>query len=141
MIDWKGNIVEKKYRKHVIIEDIEEDPMMLPYIQVRSIEYKALDNVFDRIASDDHNPGTCHLKMTKQADEVGNIPASVDPLLNDKTLYQRMSNRADLGKYHMEQFQPLLLILVCNLLSIHPQMMKLIWMMKMHIWEVKMATT
>ena len=37
MLDWKVNIVEKKYRNYVTIEDIEEDPMMVAFLQVSSI--------------------------------------------------------------------------------------------------------
>ena len=80
MPNWKGNITEKKYRKHAIIENIEEHSMMLSTLQVRSIESKSVDHVFDRSTSYDYNPGTCYLPIPKQAGEVGIILVSVDPL-------------------------------------------------------------
>ena len=102
MLDWQVNIVEKNFRKHVIIEDIEEETMMVASLQVIIIEYKAVEHVFEVIISDNYKPGTFYFLIPKQADKVVSILASVDPLFNDQTLYQRMINLADLGKYQME---------------------------------------
>ena len=44
--------MDNKYSKHVVIEDIEEDPMMLASLQVRIVDSKAVYNVFERINSD-----------------------------------------------------------------------------------------
>ena len=98
MIYWQGKIVEKKYKKHVIIEDIEVYSMMVASIQVIIIWSKWVNHVFERSNFDDYKPGTCYLPITKQADEVGSILESVDPLLNDQKLYQGMGNHADLVK-------------------------------------------
>ena len=90
--------MENKYRKHVIIEDIEKYPIMVAYLQVKKFESKAVYHMFDRINYDDYNPGTCYLPIPKQVDKVGSFLPSVDPLLNDQSFYQRISNHADLGK-------------------------------------------
>ena len=58
MLYWQGNNMDKKYRNHVIIENIEEYPMMLASLQVIIIESKAVDNLFEGSASDYYKPGT-----------------------------------------------------------------------------------
>ena len=52
MLYWQVNIVENKYRTHVIFEDIEDYPMMVASLQVISIESKSVDHVFEGSESD-----------------------------------------------------------------------------------------
>ena len=35
MLDWQGNMVERRYRKQVILSDIEEDATMAASVQIR----------------------------------------------------------------------------------------------------------
>ena len=58
-------------------------------------------HVFEGSASDYYKLGMCYLPILKQVEGVGTILKSVDPLLNDQILYQRMINCADLVKYQM----------------------------------------
>ena len=86
----------------MIIEDIEEDPIVVASIKASIIDSEAVDHFFNTSTSDDYKPGTCYLPIIKQAYGFVSILSSVDPLINDKTLYQMMGNCADLGKYQME---------------------------------------
>ena len=53
--------MEKKYSKHVIIENLEENHMMVSSSQDRSLESKAVDHMFDIITSDYYKPSKCYL--------------------------------------------------------------------------------
>ena len=53
MLNRQGNILENKYSKNVIIENIEEDPIMLASLQATSIESRRLNHVFDRSVYDE----------------------------------------------------------------------------------------
>ena len=50
----------------MIIENIEEDPIMAATLQVISIECEEVDHFFERSTSNDYNPGTCYLPIPKQ---------------------------------------------------------------------------
>ena len=46
-------------------------------------------------------PETIYQMIPRQADQVLSVLASIDPILNYKTLYQKMIDIAELGKFQM----------------------------------------
>ena len=67
MLGWKVDILEKKSSKHVIIEYIEEVPMIVASLQCNSTESKVVYHVFERSNSDSYNPETWYLPIHKQS--------------------------------------------------------------------------
>jgi hypothetical protein len=44
MLDWEGNMVEKKHRDYrIVLEDVSEDPVMVEALSISSVEQKAID--------------------------------------------------------------------------------------------------
>jgi hypothetical protein len=100
MLDWEGNIVEKKDRVQVILSDIAEDLAAAASVQVSSLESRCIDDVLQRSGvtmEEDVHP--CFGHVPRDADQVASVLAGVSPLLNDRTLYDRMKGRADIGKF------------------------------------------
>jgi hypothetical protein len=100
MLDWEGNIIDKKDRQQLLLSDIQEDTFMAASIQIGSIETKAIDTVMESTVEDDiERPHPCYQHVPQEADQVSSILASISPILNDQTLYDRMAERANLGKF------------------------------------------
>ena len=102
MVDWEGNMVEKQYRKQVLLSSVAENKEMAASMLIGSMESKAVDQVFERSHyNQDVMPDLPYLYVPPASDQVASVLADVDPLLNDRTLYHRMSERAEIGKFQM----------------------------------------
>jgi hypothetical protein len=99
MLDWEGNMVERRDRKQILLSDIEGDDGMAASVQIGSIEVKAIDLVMETMDEEYEQPHPCYEHVPREADQVSSILASVSPILNDQTLYSRMAERANLGKF------------------------------------------
>ncbi len=49
MLDWEGNMIQKKDRAKILLSDIQEDVAMTASVQVSSVETRAIDTVLGRI--------------------------------------------------------------------------------------------
>ena len=47
MLDWRGNIVEKKHRSTILLSEIEDDVGMAASLQISSVESSHVDTTFD----------------------------------------------------------------------------------------------
>ena len=100
MIDWQGNIIEKRYQQQLILSDIDENTAMASSVQVGSIEVKARDLVMETVDKDSEKPHPCcYQHVPCASDQVSSVLASVSTILNDHILYERMAERASLGKF------------------------------------------
>ena len=48
MLDWQGNILEKKDRQRIILSDIEPDPMMVASLQISTDNSNVIDNIINQ---------------------------------------------------------------------------------------------
>ena len=100
MLDWEGNIICKQDHQQILLSEIQEDDIMAASVSIGSIEVRAVDVAMEQ-GAEDHN-GTPHPKyqpVPGAADQISGILGEISPMLNDQTLYQKMKDRADLGKF------------------------------------------
>jgi hypothetical protein len=72
---------------------------MATSVQIGSIEVKAIDLVMETVDEDSEKPHPCYEHVPRAADQVSIILASVSTILNEQNLYERMTERANLGKF------------------------------------------
>ena len=103
MLDWEGNMVDKRRRPQILISEILEDDAMTASLQISGIESKMIDDIINNNV--DSNPEEKveprWQPIPKDADEISGVLASVSPLLNDQTLYQKLSARRKLGTFQI----------------------------------------
>jgi hypothetical protein len=101
MLDWEGNMVQRRDRVQIHLSDIPEDAAVTASVQVSSAEARTIDTVLEgNVASHDGNVAhPCWQPIPRVADEVSSILASVSPILDNQILYGCLAARADLGKF------------------------------------------
>ena len=97
MLDWQVNILAKQDRQRIVLSDVEADPMMIASLQISKDESNFIDDVIDQSMTNTEK--TLPFKVPKAVDQVSSVLASVDPLLNETTMYHRMEERAKLPDY------------------------------------------
>jgi hypothetical protein len=102
MLDWEGNMTEKKDRVQILLSDIADDSATAASVQISSIENCAIDSVLQRRhKTSEEKIQPLWQPIPRAIDEVSSVLAGVSPILNDEMLYQRMQDRADLGRFQM----------------------------------------
>ena len=94
MIYWEGNMIKKRNREKIFLSDIPEDNAMMVSIQILSSESSANDHVIhksDHVLEEKVQP--CWMNITRAADEVSSVLASVFQMINDETLYVGIRNK------------------------------------------------
>jgi hypothetical protein len=76
----------------------ETDTGMAALVRIGSIEVKAIDLVMETVDEDSEKPHPCYEHVPCAADQVSSILASVSTILQEQILYERMAERANLGK-------------------------------------------
>jgi hypothetical protein len=100
MLDWEGHMVQRKDRVEILLQDIPEDTVMTASVQVSSMESNAIDSVFESTSvTHDEEAHPCWEPIPRVADEVLRALESVSPILDDQTLYGRLSATADMGRF------------------------------------------
>jgi transposase InsO family protein len=99
MLDWEGNMIEKKERQQLLLSDIEENPAMAASVTIGSTEAGNIDLVMDSYDDEYDRPQPCYEYVPRSADQVSGILAEMSPILIDELLYERMEARARLGKF------------------------------------------
>ena len=101
MLDWQSETVEPKHRQSILLCDIEEDAEISAACYIGHVESQAVINLIQQ--SDDDGDDDTHQSTLnyKEDDEVASVLHTVNPLLNDETLYERLSNRKELGDFQM----------------------------------------
>ena len=101
ILDWDRNIVSNENRKKIILSDIEQNERMVSSAVLSGLETRLIDKVLDSADFERNAPRQVYLSIPRQADEIYSVLASVDPLLNDQTLYNRMHEQAKLSRFKM----------------------------------------
>jgi hypothetical protein len=101
MLDWEGNMITKRDRQQILLSEIQDDTAMAASIEISSIEVQAIDSVMETMNELYEKPHPCYQPVPREADQITSVLASVSPLLNDQTLYDRMAERASLGKFQV----------------------------------------
>ena len=86
MLDWQGNILEKKDRQRIMLSYIEADPMMIASLQISKYESNVIDNIIDQYTT--KTKANILYNISRYSDQVSNVLASVEPLLNETTMYE-----------------------------------------------------
>ncbi len=99
MLDWEGNMVERKHRTKILLSEVEDNEAMAASVQVSSIESRVIDRALE--TSDDEREilKPCFYIIPRAADEISSVLASVSPIYDDATLYERLSARSEVGKF------------------------------------------
>jgi hypothetical protein len=99
MLDWEGNMVERKHRTKILLSEVEDNEAMAASVQVSSIESRAIDRALE--TSDDKREilKPCFHIIPRAADEISSVLGTVSPLLDDIALYERLSARLELGNF------------------------------------------
>jgi hypothetical protein len=99
MLDWEGNMVEKKHRTQVLLSEVEENEAMSSSIQVSSIESRAIDCALETSQDEEGPVRPRYDTVPRAADEISSVLVPISPILDDMVLYQRLSARSELGKF------------------------------------------
>jgi hypothetical protein len=99
MMDWEGNMIEKQHRTQIILSEIEEDDNMKVSSVVSSIESRTIDFVLDNSDVSEEKVLPKYNPIPRAADKILSVLASVLPIYDDATLYERLSARSEVGKF------------------------------------------
>ncbi len=100
MLDWEGNMIQRKDRVRILLSDIPEDTAMAASVQVSSIENATVNNALQRCSlSHDEKVHPRWQTIPRAADEISCVLAGVSPTLDDQVLYRRLAEQAEIGKF------------------------------------------
>jgi hypothetical protein len=100
MLDWEGNMIERKDRVRILLSDIQEDVVTTASVQVSSAENKAIDTCLETSgASYDEETHPRWQPIPRAADEISSVLTGVSPTLDGQVLYGRLNEKADLGRF------------------------------------------
>ena len=89
MIDWQGELVEKKDRRQILLSEVAQDDAMAASTGVSSVEASVIDAHLERRESATSEwVVQSYPEIPKACDQVASVLADVDPCLNDHMLYQ-----------------------------------------------------
>ena len=83
-----------------MLSDIAEYPMMAASLQISKYESYVIYKIINWPITNNETKQPYNIPIS--ADQVSSVLASVDPLLNDTTMYERMEERAKLLHYMIE---------------------------------------
>ena len=99
MLDWEGNMVERKHRATILLSEVEEDEIMAASVQISSMESKAIDRALETSAHDEEIVRPCYGTVPRAADEISSVLGAVSPIYDDMALYEGLSARLELGNF------------------------------------------
>ena len=103
LVDWKGNIIETKYRAKIILqEDENDDNKMNIGAMIGDLESQTINKLINQ--SDiflEEKIIAQHLEIPSDCNQIFSVLNEVNPVLNDYTLFKRMRIRADIGMFEM----------------------------------------
>ena len=86
MLDWEGNMVEKKHRTKILLSEVEDNKAMAYSAQVSVIEYRAINRSLDTSYYKEETVKPCYETFPRDADEILIILCAISPLLEDMDL-------------------------------------------------------
>ena len=102
MLDWEGNMVERKDRMQILINDLPDGVKMIGSTQISSVESARIDAIVEaRPAEACEEIETPYRAVPVEVDEVSADLSGVLPNLVDAKLLDHLSARRDLGMFQV----------------------------------------
>ena len=100
MLDWEGNMVERKDRMQILIDDLPDGAKTDGSTQISSVELARIDAIVEaRAAEACEEIETPYHAVPAKADEVSAVLSRVSPNLVDVTLLNQLSAGRNLGMF------------------------------------------
>ena len=100
MLDWEGNMVERKDRMQILINDLPDGAKTVGSTQISKFESARIDAIVEaRAAEACEEIETAYRAVPAEADEVSAVLSGVSPNLVDAKLLDHLSARRDLGMF------------------------------------------
>jgi hypothetical protein len=99
MLDWEGNMVEKRHRTQILLSEIEEDETKVSSTTISSIESRTIDHVLEDTNVLEEQVTRCYQPIPHAADEISSVMAGISPILDELSMYERLSARSEMGKF------------------------------------------
>lgn len=99
IIDWQGNIIERKDRAKYLMSEVSENVAMTASLQISSAECKMIDDVLDATETSNEEIHPMWMRIPNGCNEVASVLTSVSPLLDDETLLRRLTASAEMSKF------------------------------------------
>ena len=81
------------------MQDVPEDANMSAASYIGHVEKQAIEKLLEDNKED--YPKPVYTRVPEEIDQIVNVLSSIDPLLDENTLYDRLSNKCKLGKFQM----------------------------------------
>ena len=100
MLDWEGNMVERKDRMQILIDDLPDGAKTVGSTQISSVESARINAIVEaRAAEACEEIETPYRAVPAKADEVSAVLSRVLPNLVDVTLLNQLSAGRNLGMF------------------------------------------
>ena len=99
MLDWKGNLINKKNRQHFLLSDIEEDATIAVTSEIFSTEMREVETLIDAAHQYDDRPRPGFTPSPREVDQVSTLMASISPTLENVLLYEYLQYRYEIGNF------------------------------------------
>ena len=102
MIDWQGDLVEPKDRQTIDLNGIEEDADISAACYIGHVESQQVIGLLQSQEGDDNIDDQCyHNLVPRSTDEIASVLTSVNPLLTDASLYERLHSKNRTSQFKM----------------------------------------
>ena len=92
MLDWEGNMQQKRDHQHqIILDDVEDDANMVASLQITQLEQEVIDAHL--VEDDEHYDGMRMMTIQRLADNVSSTLGSISNSLADQDLSRYMCER------------------------------------------------
>jgi hypothetical protein len=102
MLDWEGNMVEKRDRMQILLSEVHIDSAMAASAEISQLESKSINKRMEEVdqvytVEQEERPTWSHIPC--EVDEVASVLCSVLPLLDPTTMCSLLSERGDIGRF------------------------------------------
>ena len=91
MINWEVNLIEEKRRKRIFLSTTEEDSVMAASVTIGSMDTRLIGQAIERDTEDSIKPTQGYLSIHCAADQISRVLATVNPFLNNETMWERLN--------------------------------------------------
>ena len=101
MLDWEGNIVEKKQRTQLLLSEISEDPTVAASMSIGATEAMAVDDVHDQCGLDplEERIHPSYETVPRDADQVASVLGGISNIYQPESLYEALQSQAVTSKF------------------------------------------
>ena len=98
MLDWEGNMQQKRDRQHwIILDDVEDDLNMVASLQITQLEQEVIDAHL--VEDEEHYHGMTMTTILRAADNISSTLGSISNTLVDHDLRWYMCEREQDGRF------------------------------------------